>query len=148
MQTQQTAEQRAAQRFATDLDADCRMAGESWSARLRNISTTGCMIACPEAGLPEGWMMRLRIRSLPAIDAEIVWRHRGHAGLRFLAPLQPNAMEHHGVRRPEPARREPPPRPHHAGALEASLHARLVKRLPPGEQVVAFPDTSARGLTR
>jgi hypothetical protein len=141
-------EQRSAQRFATDFDADCRMAGESWSARLRNISTTGCMMACPEAGLPSGWMMRLRIRTLPAIDAEIVWRHRGHAGLRFLTPLQPTAMEHLGFRLSEPARRDPPPRPHHPAATEASLHSRLVKRVPAGESVVSFPDSTARGLTR
>jgi hypothetical protein len=36
------AEQRAAFRFATDLDADVRMAGQLWTARLHNISTTGC----------------------------------------------------------------------------------------------------------
>jgi hypothetical protein len=141
-------EQRASQRFPTDLDADCRMAGESWSARLRNISTTGCMMATPDSGLPDGWMMRLRVPSLPAIDAEIVWRHRGHAGLRFLVPLQATAMEHLGFRLPEPARREPPPRPHHTGITEASLHARLIKRLPADEQVVSYPDSSARGITR
>jgi hypothetical protein len=93
-------------------------------------------------------MMRLRVKGLPAIDAEIVWRHRGHAGLRFLVPLQPTAMEHLGFRLAEAARRDPPPRPHHVPSSEASLNARLVKRLPPGETVVRFPDTTARGLTR
>jgi len=142
------AEQRTAHRFQTDFDADCRMAGESWSARLRNISTTGCMMATPEPGLPDGWMMRLRVKGLPAIDAEIIWRHRGHAGLRFLVPLQPTAMEHLGFRLAEPTRREPPPRPHHTASNEASLSSRLVKRVPPGENVIRFPDTTARGLTR
>lgn len=125
-------EQRAAFRFATDMDADVRMAGEAWSARLRNISTTGCMMACPDAGLPSGWMMRLRIRSLPAIDAEIIWRHRGHAGLRFLRPLEPTAMEHLGFHLPETRR---------PGQAETGgLHARLVKRAAPDEGVYgAFP---------
>jgi hypothetical protein len=114
-------EQRAAFRFPADLAADCRMADQGWSARLCNISTTGCMMVCPESGLPGGWMLRLRIRGLPAIDAEIVWHHRGHAGLRFRTPLHPAALEHLGFRLPEP-RREPPAR---------RLHAQLVKRARP-----------------
>lgn len=117
------AEQRAAFRFPTDLEADCRMAGQSWTARLHNISTTGCMMACPLEGLPEGWMMRLWVRDLPVIDAEVVWRHRGHAGLRFLTPLQSTALEHLGYCLPESvslgaATARPP----------AGLHADLVKR--------------------
>jgi hypothetical protein len=133
-------EQREAFRFPTDLEADCRMAGESWAARLRNISTTGCMMATPESGLPSGWMMRLRVRTLPAIDAEIVWRHRGHAGLRFLAPLEVTALEHLGFRLPEPRRPEAiePTQP-------GALHARLVKRAAPDEGVAAATGLEVRG---
>jgi hypothetical protein len=133
-------EQREAYRFPTDLEADCRMAGESWAARLRNISTTGCMMATPETGLPSGWMMRLRIRTLPAIDAEIIWRHRGHAGLRFLTPLQTTALEHLGFHLPEPRR---------PGELEptrpGALHARLVKRTAPEEGIAAATGLEVRG---
>ncbi len=127
-------EQRAAYRFPTDIRADCRMAGRSWDARLCNISTTGCMMICPEEGLPEGWMLRLRIRSLPAIDSEIVWKHRGHAGLQFLVPLRADSMEHLGFHLPDPAyRRVPPLRPHQMPET-AGLYAQLVKRgaLPDG----------------
>lgn len=113
------AEQRAAFRFATDLDADVRMAGQFWTARLHNISTTGCMIACPEGGLPEGWLMRLWIGDLRVIDAEVIWRHRGHAGLRFLMPLQSTALEHLGYCLPESGASARQP---------AGLHAHLVKR--------------------
>ena len=133
-------EQREAFRFPTDLEADCRMAGESWAARLRNISTTGCMMATPETGLPSGWMMRLRIRTLPAIDAEIIWRHRGHAGLRFLTPLQVTALEHLGFRLPEP-RRADAAEPTHTGAL----HARLVKRTPADGAIAAGSGLEVRG---
>jgi len=130
-------EHREAYRFPTDLEADCRMAGESWPARLRNISTTGCMMATPENGLPSGWMMRVRIPSLPVIDAEIIWRHRGHAGLRFLRPLQPTALEHLGFRLPEPRR---------SGQCEpGALSARLVKRMPPEEGVPAATGLEVRG---
>jgi len=115
-------EQRSAFRFPTDLEADCRMTGQAWSARLHNISTTGCMMACPEEGLPQGWMMRLRIRGLPAIDAEIVWRHRGHAGLRFLIPLRSTALEHLGYTLPESAPLAATTR------APAGLHSHLVKR--------------------
>jgi hypothetical protein len=131
---------REAFRFPTDLEADIRMAGESWPARLRNISTTGCMMATPDTGLPSGWMMRLRIRSLPAIDAEIIWRHRGHAGLRFLMPLQPTALEHLGFRLPEPSR-PASVEPTHPGAL----HARLVKRAAAEEGIVAGIAAEVRG---
>ena len=133
-------EHREAHRFPTDLEADCRMAGESWATRLRNISTTGCMLATPEPGLPSGWMMRVRIPSLPVIDAEIIWRHRGYAGLRFLMPLQPTALEHLGFRLPEPRR---------PGSVEAThtgaLHARLVKRLAPDSAVAASTGMEVRG---
>jgi hypothetical protein len=113
------AEQREAFRFPTDLEADVRMAGQAWTARLLNISTTGCMIACPDEGLPEGWLMRLWVGDLPIIDAEVIWRHRGHAGLRFLMPLQATALEHLGYRLPESGA---------SARAPAGLHAHLVKR--------------------
>lgn len=125
-------EQREAHRFPTNLEADCRMTGQAWSARLRNISATGCMMACPE-GLPDdGWLMRLRIRGLPAIDAEIVWRHRGHVGLRFLSPLRANAIEDLGYRLPDSK-----PMDTAAGPPPAGLHSQLVKRGPESAEVPA-----------
>jgi hypothetical protein len=134
-------EQRTAFRFPTDLRADCRMAGRSWDARLCNISTTGCMLVCPEDGLPEGWMLRLRVRTLPAIDAEIVWQHRGHAGVKFLVPLRTDSMEHLGFHVPDSARRRAPPLRPHQVPEPAPLQARLVKRgvLPIGP----LPDSSS-----
>jgi hypothetical protein len=133
-------EQRAAFRFPTDLHADCRMAGRSWEVRLCNISTSGCMMVCPEEGLPDGWMLRLRVRTLPAIDAEIVWQHRGHAGLKFLVPLQTDAMEPLGFHLPDAAHRRPPPLRPHQMPETAGLHAKLVKR---GVVPEALPDSSS-----
>ena len=134
-------EQRAAVRFPTDLWADCRMAGRSWEVRLCNISTTGCMLVCPEDGLPDGWMLRLRVRTLPAIDAEIVWQHRGHAGLNFLVVLRPGALEHLGFRLPEPRAPLPcEPVPQFGG-----LHARLVKRVPMDEGIRQSTGAEVRG---
>lgn len=133
-------EQREAFRFPTDLRADCRMAGRSWEVRLCNISTSGCMMVCPEDGLPDGWMLRLYVRSLPAIDAEIVWQHRGHAGLKFLVPLRADAMEPLGFHLPDAAhRRAPPLRPHQV-AETAGLHSKLVKR---GLVPETLPDSSS-----
>ena len=140
------AEQRQAYRFPADFTADCRMAGDAWTSRLCNISTTGCMMVCPQQGLPDGWMLRLRIRGLPAIDAEIIWKHRGHAGLRFLVALHPTALEHLGFRLPEPAQPVsrpapvPPARPDFGG-----LHAQLVKRAPPDEGLQAGIPSQVRG---
>ena len=135
------AEQRAAFRFATNLAAECRMAGRTWPSRLCNVSTTGCMLACPEEGLPGGWMMRLWIHGLPTIDAEIVWQHRGHAGLNFLVVLRPGALEHLGFRLPEPRAPLPcEPVPQFGG-----LHARLVKRVPMDEGIRQSTGAEVRG---
>jgi hypothetical protein len=134
-------EQRAAFRFPTNLEAECRMAGRTWPSRLCNVSTTGCMLACPEEGLPDGWMMRLRVHGLPVIDAEIVWQHRGHAGLHFLVALHPTALEHLGFRLPEPRQ---PPQPDPAPEL-GGLHARLVKRAQPDEGIRAATGAEVRG---
>jgi hypothetical protein len=138
------AEQRQAFRFATDIVADCRMAGDAWTSRLCNISTTGCMMMCPEGGLSGGWMLRLRIKGLPAIDAEIIWKHRGFAGLRFLVALHPTALEHLGFRLPEPRQPARRPEPSPVSSL-AGLRADLVKRLPPDAGLAAGSPSQVRG---
>ena len=96
-------EKREVLRFPTDLEADCRTLDQSWISRLRNISTTGCMISLPEGTMPKDASLRLRIKGLAAVDAEIVWQHRNHAGVRFRVPFHPAAMEHLGFALPEGA---------------------------------------------
>lgn len=91
-------EQRTAHRFPTDLEAECRSCSRRWTSRLSNISTTGCMIMCPEPSLPESALLRLRLRGLTAIDTQIVWQNRGHVGIRFKVPLHKAVMEHLGFR--------------------------------------------------
>ena len=126
-------DKRAAIRFPTDLEADCRSCNRAWTSRLCNISATGCMVVCPEEGLPDGALMRLRLKGLTAIDGEIVWQHRGHAGIRFRAELHPTMMAHLGFILPEgthqPAlavsRPETAPVPRR---VATGLHAQLVKR--------------------
>ena len=93
-------EKRAALRFPTDIEADCRTLERSWGSRLRNISTSGCMITLPEGGLHGDATLRLRIRGVAAIDADVVWQHRSHAGVRFRAPLHPAVIEHLGFTLP------------------------------------------------
>jgi hypothetical protein len=135
-------EQRATLRFPTDLEADCRTLEHSWVSRLRNISTTGCMITLPQGTLPEDAHLRLRIKGLAAVDAELVWQHRNHAGVRFRVPFHPAAMRHLGFVLPEGAgegafrtaqdaaipapRREVASRSRHTATPE--LNGRLVKR--------------------
>jgi hypothetical protein len=97
------AEKRATLRFPTDLEANCRVPDRAWASRLCNISTSGCMMTLPDDELADAAPLRLRIRGLAAIDAEIVWRHRNHAGVRFRVPLHPAAMEHLGFVLPEGA---------------------------------------------
>lgn len=142
-------EKRAALRFPTDLEANCRAPDRAWAARLRNISTSGCMLALPEGALADE-PLRLRIKGLAAIDAEVVWQHRSHAGMRFRVPLHPAAMEHLGFVLPEgawehacrsagpaiaPARRATvtPSR----RAAGAGLDGRLVKRIEPAPELDA-----------
>ena len=126
-------DKRAAFRFPTDVEADCRSCDKSWSSRLVNISTTGCMIACPQESLPDGALLRLRVKGLTAIDGEIVWQHRNHAGIKFRVPLHPAVMEHLAFRGADCSYGAPPL----AAAPEAkvepvravtSLHGQLVKR--------------------
>lgn len=130
------AEQRAALRFPTDLEANCRTIDASWTSRLRNISTTGCMITLPDGGLRGNAPLRLRIRGLAAIDAEVVWQHRSHAGVRFRVPLHPAAMEHLGFTLPagdwdsafRAARQATSPVAASPRATAPALNGQLVKR--------------------
>jgi hypothetical protein len=132
-------DKRTAFRFPTELDADCRSCDRSWKSRLRNISTGGCMIECPEDPLGKGAALRLRLKGLPAIDCEIAWQHRGHAGVKFRHPLRPALLEELAFRTPvyvfdaEPV----------AGARATpSLHGHLVKRMAPAG------DAQAKALAR
>lgn len=126
-------DKRAAFRFPTDVEADCRSCDRTWGTRLINISTTGCMIACPEDGLPEGALLRLRVKGLSAFDGEVMWQHRNHAGIRFRVPLHPAVMEHLAFRGTDRGYDTPPPPPRLEPQLCAaraapSLHGALVKR--------------------
>ena len=130
-------EKRTALRFPTDLTAECRTPERSWDSRLCNISTSGCMISCEEGKLAENAVLRLRVKGLAAIDAEVVWQHRNHAGIRFRAPLHPAAMEHLGFELPEDAWASPSrvARPDHrphvpARRVAPSLSGGLIKRDP------------------
>ena len=132
-------DKRAAFRFPTDVEADCRSCDKAWSSRLVNISTTGCMIACPEESLPDGALLRLRVKGLTAIDGEIVWQHRHHAGIKFRVPLHPAVMEHLAFRGTERGYETPPPAPPPEATVEpvravTSLHSQLVKRTWTGQE--------------
>src|SRR6478735_9170142 len=141
-------EKRAALRFSTDLEAKCRVPDRSWPSQLRNISTSGCMLTLPEGELSNE-PLRLRIRGLALIEAEVVWRHRSHAGVRFRVPLHPAAMEHLGFVLPEGAwesayrgvQQAGPPAPRRAAttpsrrAGASGLNGQLVKRLEPSPEV-------------
>jgi hypothetical protein len=135
-------EKRAALRFPTDIEAACRTTDTAWATRLCNISTSGCMISLGEGAVAPDAPLRLRIRGLAAIDAEIVWQHREHAGVRFRVPLHPAALEHLGFVLPEgawdsavrstreavrPTPRAAPATPSHRAA-SAGLNGLLVKR--------------------
>ena len=123
-------EKRTAIRFSTELAAECRSCNRSWSSRLCNISSTGCMIVCPEPGLPDGALLRVRLKGLTAIDGAVVWQHRGHAGIRFIEPLHLAVMEYLGFNQVDgngEGEREAEIRPSPRQAA-SGLDARLVKR--------------------
>ena len=144
-------EKRTALRFPTDIEAACRTTDTAWATRLCNISTSGCMITLGEGELAPDTLLRLRIKGLAAIDAEVVWQHREHAGVRFRVPLHPAALEHLGFVLPEGAwdsaarsTREsvkPTPRPVAATprhrAAPAGLNGQLVKRTPSSVELTA-----------
>jgi hypothetical protein len=123
-------EKREAFRFAAELAAECRSCNRSWTTRLSNISSTGCMVECAEAGLPDGALVRVRLKGLTAIDGSIVWQHRGHAGIRFLEPLHVAVMEYLGFHQPEPIPEAARPAEIHPAPRRpaSGLDAQLVKR--------------------
>jgi hypothetical protein len=132
-------DKRAAFRFPADVEVQCRSCDRSWGTRLVNISTTGCMIACPENSLPHKALLRLRVKGLTAIDGEIVWQHRDHAGIRFKVPLHPAVMEHLAFRGPEQtcgtdARVAAPEATVEPIRAVTSLHSQLVKRTWQGQE--------------
>jgi hypothetical protein len=51
--------------------------------RIRNLSYTGCQLACGEE-LAAGELVQLRIIRHGAIEAEIRWSADGRAGARFI----------------------------------------------------------------
>jgi hypothetical protein len=131
-------DKRAAFRFPTDVEADCRSCDRAWATRLVNISTTGCMIACPAESLPDGALLRLRVKGLTAIDGQIIWQHRNHAGVRFRVPLHPAVMEHLAFRGADRGYDSPPPAPLlepdvTAARAAPSLRGSLVKRIGTGQ---------------
>jgi hypothetical protein len=107
------------------------------------------MITLPEGELPSDAPLRLRIKGLAAIDAEVVWQHRSHAGVRFRVPLHPAAMEHLGFALPEgawesacrTAQQGEIPAPRRAvatpsrRAASAGLNGHLVKRIEPASEL-------------
>lgn len=123
-------EKRAALRFPTDIEAACRTLDTSWGSRLCNISTSGCMITLPEDDVAADATLRLRIKGLAAIDAEIVWQHRNHAGVRFRVPLHPAALEHLGFELPE-------------GAWESAVRSTQATALPPRRPATPSPSRRA-----
>jgi hypothetical protein len=133
-------DKRAAFRFPTDIEAEVRSCNRSWPSRMRNISTGGCLITS-DAALPQGTLLRIRIKGLTAIDGAIAWSHRGHAGVRFLAALHPAVMEHLAFRgREEDLTGRAPNPPVLPPAADAGLHAELVKR--------GTPTNDDRGLAQ
>ena len=132
-------DKRAAFRFPTNVEAGCRSCDRSWETRLVNISTTGCMIAAPGERFPEGALLRLRVKGLTAIDGEIVWQHRSHAGIKFKVPLHPAVMEHLAFQGVEHGFESAPRAPQVAATVEpiraaTRLHSQLIKRTPIAEQ--------------
>ena len=137
-------EKRAALRFPTDLEAKCGVPDRSWASQLRNISTSGCMLTLPDGELSDE-PLRLRIRGLAAIEAEVVWRHRSHAGVRFRVPLHPAAMEHLGFVLSEGAwenasrstQQASIPAPRRAATTPgpSGLNGQLVKRVEPSPEL-------------
>ena len=122
-------DKRAAFRFPTDVEAEVRSCDRSWPSRLCNISTGGCMIVCDYTDLPQGAMLRLRIKGLTHIDGTIAWLNRGHAGVRFLSVLHPAVMEHLAFRgREEGLMGEAGNAPVLPPQCTPALHAQLIKR--------------------
>jgi hypothetical protein len=76
-------DRRIAERINVALDAICRREGESWQARISNVSLGGCGIELPWKVLERGDQLVLELDDDLYLPATVAWVGTKRAGLAF-----------------------------------------------------------------
>ena len=80
-------DRRVAERVPIMLDAVCRREGESWRARISNVSAGGCCLELPWKVLERGDRIALELDEYLVLPATVAWAGTKRAGLAFASPL-------------------------------------------------------------
>jgi hypothetical protein len=78
-----SSDRRIAERINVALDAVCRREGESWQARISNVSLGGCGIELPWKVLERGDRLVLELDEDIVLPATVAWVGTKRAGLAF-----------------------------------------------------------------
>jgi hypothetical protein len=79
-------ERRISRRMRVALDATCRHQGESWEARITNISDGGCGVELPDKLVERGDRLLIELGEDLVLVATVAWAGTRRAGLAFTNP--------------------------------------------------------------
>jgi len=86
-------DRRLAARTTIDLQVACRIPATLSSARILDVSRTGCRLA-PRVALQPGQSLLIRLDRGREVDGSVIWSNRALAGVRFTLPLSVEALDY------------------------------------------------------
>jgi hypothetical protein len=86
-------DRRIADRVPVAIAAVCRRRGESWQARISNISLGGCCVELPWKVFERGDRLALELHDDLVLPATVAWAGTKRAGLAFASPLYGQVIE-------------------------------------------------------
>ena len=84
---------RAYNRFETDREIACSIAGARDFVQLYNLSCGGCMIETSHPGAMEGAEVQVHLNDMTVMPGKIAWRSGRNAGIKFEVPLHSRLVE-------------------------------------------------------
>jgi hypothetical protein len=88
-----SADRRTAERIPISLTARCRRNGETWRARISNISLGGCCVELATKVLERGDRLAIELQDDLVLPATVAWAGNKRAGLAFASPLYSAMIE-------------------------------------------------------
>lgn len=73
-------------RITTNLIAKIRLCGQSFSAKIRNVSKSGMMVET-EFPLSPGHQLFIKLSNNKVVPAEVIWHEGSRAGVRLNSPI-------------------------------------------------------------
>jgi hypothetical protein len=100
-------ERRRSVRLTADLGTVCRVPATPQSAKVLDVSMTGCRIRLAGDALPLGSTVNIDMRARRPVRGQVVWTAGQSAGIRFDRSLPEPAAVLFGLPQPTPAKSEP-----------------------------------------